>query len=55
MACTTLLVGRRATNDGSNMLDTLRLAYLMQTFLSKKRGGCPSPYEMLKLATVGGR
>lgn len=44
-----------ATNDGSNMLDTLRLAYLMQTFLSKKRGGCPSPYEMLKLATVGGR
>lgn len=43
-----------ATNDGSNMLDTLRLAYLMQTFLSKKRGGCPSPYEMLKLATVGG-
>ena len=25
-----------------------------QTFLSKKRGGCPSPYEMLKLATVGG-
>ena len=24
-----------ATNDGSNMLDTLRLAYLMQTFLSK--------------------
>ena len=43
-----------ATNDGSNMLDTLRLAYLMQTFLGKKRGGCPSPYEMLKLATVGG-
>ena len=43
-----------ATNDGSNMLDTLRLAYLMQTFLSKKRGGCPSPYEMLKIATVNG-
>ena len=43
-----------ATNDGSNMLDTLRLAYLMQTFLSKQRGGCPSPYDMLKLATAGG-
>ena len=43
-----------ATNDGSNMLDTLRLSYLMQTFLSKQRGGCPSPYDMLKLATAGG-
>lgn len=43
-----------ATNDGSNMLDTLRLAYLMQTFLSKTRGGCPTAYDMLKLATAGG-
>lgn len=43
-----------ATNDGSNMLDTLRLAYLMQTFLSKQRGSCPTPYEMLKMATAGG-
>jgi hydroxyatrazine ethylaminohydrolase len=43
-----------ATNDSSNLLDSLRMAYLMQSFHSKARGGCPSPYEMLKIATVGG-
>jgi len=43
-----------ATNDSSNLLDSLRMAYLMQAFHSKQRGGCPSPYEMLKIATVGG-
>ena len=32
-----------ATNDGSNMLDTLRLAYLMQTFLSKSGAVVPPP------------
>mgnify|MGYP004469105621 CR=1 FL=1 len=43
-----------ATNDGSNLLDSLRMAYLMQTYYSKQRGGCLSAYEMLKAATVGG-
>ena len=43
-----------ATNDSSNLLDSLRTAYLMQTFHSKERGGCPTPYQMLKIATVGG-
>jgi hydroxyatrazine ethylaminohydrolase len=43
-----------ATNDSSSLLDSLRMAYLMQSFHSKKRGGSPSSYEMLKLATVGG-
>jgi hydroxyatrazine ethylaminohydrolase len=43
-----------ATNDGSNLLDSLRMAYLMQAYHSKRRGGSPSAYEMLKIATVGG-
>ena len=43
-----------ATNDGSCLLDSLRMAYLMQAFHSKNRGGSPSSYEMLKIATVGG-
>jgi hydroxyatrazine ethylaminohydrolase len=43
-----------ATNDGSNLLDSLRMAYLMQAFHSKSRGGSPSSYEMLKITTVGG-
>jgi len=43
-----------ATNDGSNMLDSMRLAYMMQAYYSKERGGCPSPYEILKTATVNG-
>ncbi len=43
-----------ATNDSSNMLDTLRMAYLMQAYNSKKRGGSPSAYEMLKMATANG-
>ncbi|MCF7949450.1 MAG: amidohydrolase family protein [Spirochaetia bacterium] len=43
-----------ATNDSSNMLDSLRMAYLMQSYHSKSRGGAPSGYEMLKLATKGG-
>jgi hydroxyatrazine ethylaminohydrolase len=43
-----------ATNDSSNLLDSLRMAYLMQSFHSKQRGGSPTPYEMLKIATVGG-
>ncbi len=43
-----------ATNDGSSLLDTLRMAYLLQTLHGKQRGGSPSPYQLLKLATVGG-
>jgi len=43
-----------ATNDSSNLLDSLRMAYLMQSFHSKQRGGSPSPYEILKIATIGG-
>lgn len=43
-----------ATNDSSNLLDTVRMAYVMQAFHSKQRGGCVSPYEILKFATVGG-
>ncbi len=43
-----------ATNDSSSLLDTLRMGYLMQTWHSKARGGCVTPYEMLKVATVEG-
>ncbi len=43
-----------ATNDSSNLLDSLRMAYLMQCFHSKERGGCPQPYDILKMAAKGG-
>jgi hydroxyatrazine ethylaminohydrolase len=43
-----------ATYDSSNLLESLRMAYLMQSFHSKQRGGNPSPYEMQKIATAGG-
>ena len=43
-----------ATNDSSNLLDSLRMAYLAQSYHSKQRMGAPSSYEMLKLATVNG-
>ncbi|QEN06474.1 amidohydrolase [Oceanispirochaeta crateris] len=43
-----------ATNDSSNLLDSLRMAYLMQCFHSKERGGSPSPYQMLKMASIEG-
>lgn len=43
-----------ATNDSSNLLDSLRMAYLMQAFHSKQRGGCVTPYELLKIATING-
>jgi len=43
-----------ATNDSSSMLDSLRMAYMMQTYNSKARGGCITPYDMLKIATVNG-
>lgn len=43
-----------ATNDSSSLLDSLRMAYLMQAYHSKRRGGCLSPYDMLKISTVNG-
>jgi hydroxyatrazine ethylaminohydrolase len=52
--CVSLGCDGSATNDSSNLLDTLRMAYLMQTFYSKQRGGSPSPYELLKMASVNG-
>lgn len=43
-----------ATNDSSSLLDSLRIAYLMQTYHSKDRGGSVSAYDMLRTATVNG-
>lgn len=43
-----------STNDSSSLLDSLRLAYIMQTFKSKERSESMTPYEILKMATVGG-
>jgi hydroxyatrazine ethylaminohydrolase len=43
-----------STNDSSNLLDSLRIAYIMQAYHSKSRGGSVSPYDMLKVATVNG-
>lgn len=43
-----------ATNDSSNELDALRMAYLMQSYHTKERGGCTSAYDMLKIATING-
>ncbi len=43
-----------ATNDSSNLLDSLRMSYLAQSYFSKHREGAPSSYEMLKIATING-
>lgn len=43
-----------ATNDGSSLLSSIRVAYLLQAFYSKERGGCVSAYDVLKAATCGG-
>jgi len=43
-----------STNEGSSMLDALRLAYLMQTYGNADRSGCTMPYDILKLGTVNG-
>lgn len=43
-----------ATNDSSNLLDALRMGYLMQTYHTKDRGESASAYDMLKAATVSG-
>ncbi len=52
--CVSLGCDGSATNDGSSLLDSMRTAWLMQAWHSKQRGGCISPYEMLKIATVNG-
>lgn len=43
-----------ATNDSSNELDALRMAYLMQAYYTKERKGSVSAYDMLKVATING-
>lgn len=43
-----------ATNDSSNLLDALRISYLMQAYHTKERGGSASAYDMLKIATANG-
>lgn len=43
-----------ATNDSSSLLDSLRMAFIMQSYYSKQRGGAISPYELLKVATING-
>ncbi len=43
-----------ATNDGSSLLDSLRMAYLMQAFHAKARGRCATPYDLLRIACAGG-
>lgn len=43
-----------ATNDSSNLLDALRIAYLMQAYHTKARGQGVSAYDMLKIATIHG-
>lgn len=43
-----------STNDSSNLLDTLRLAYVLQAWHSKMRNGSVTPYELLLMATRGG-
>ena len=52
--CVSLGCDGSATNDSSSLLDSLRTAWMMQAWHSKARGGCVSPYDMLKIATVGG-
>lgn len=52
--CLSLGCDGSATNDSSSLLDSMRTAWMMQAWYSKARSGCISPYEMLKIATVGG-
>lgn len=52
--CLSLGCDGSATNDSSNMLDTLRIAYLMQAYHSKQRGGNVSAYDILKMGTAEG-
>lgn len=41
-----------ASNDGSNMLEEIRVAYLLHRLNSSNKA--PSGYEILKMATIGG-
>jgi hydroxyatrazine ethylaminohydrolase len=43
-----------ATNDSSNLLDAMRIAFLMQCYFGKERGGSISSYDVLKMATSEG-
>ncbi len=52
--CISLGCDGSATNDSSSLLDSMRTAWMMQAWHSKQRGGCISPYDMLKIATVNG-
>lgn len=52
--CVSLGCDGSATNDSSSLLDSMRTAWMMQAWHSKQRGGCISPYEMLKIATING-
>ena len=52
--CVSLGCDGSATNDSSSLLDSMRTAWMMQAWHSKTRGGCISPYDMLKIATVNG-
>lgn len=52
--CISLGCDGSATNDSSNLLDAMRIAYLMQAYYNKERGGSVSAYDILKMATVEG-
>ncbi|MGO4988285.1 amidohydrolase [Gallicola sp. Sow4_E12] len=52
--CISLGCDGSATNDSSNLLDTMRLAYMLQAFYNKERRGGVSPKEILRMATVNG-
>lgn len=43
-----------STNDGSNLLDAMRIAFLMQCYFGKERGGSISAYDILKMGTIEG-
>ena len=47
-----LAVDGSASNDGSNLLEELRVAYLLHRLRSSERA--PSGYDLLKIATRGG-
>ena len=46
-----LAVDGSASNDGSNLLEELRVAYLLHRLHSSEKA--PSGYDVLKIATVG--
>ena len=46
-----LAVDGSASNDGSNLLEELRVAYLLHRLQSSEKA--PSGYDVLKIATVG--